>query len=86
VLEVNPDALFIAEALDHERRLRGPRGPLHGIPILLKDNFNTGDKMYTSGGSLALADHFAGADSFVAARLRAAGLRRARRLRVGPRV
>lgn len=56
VLEINPDALFIAESLDVERQLQGPRGPLHGIPVLLKDNINTGDNMHTSAGSLALAD------------------------------
>lgn len=73
VLELNPDALFIAEALDVERAAWGPRSPLHGIPILLKDNINTGDKMHTSAGSLALADSFAGEDAFLAARLREAG-------------
>lgn len=73
VLEVNPDALRIAEELDAERRERGPRGPLHGIPILLKDNIDTHDRMHTSAGSLALANSIAPADSFVAAQLRAAG-------------
>ncbi|SDN22436.1 amidase [Paenibacillus jilunlii] len=73
VLEINPDALFIAEALDVERSLLGPRGPLHGIPVLLKDNINTGDKMHTSAGSLALADSFAGEDAFIVTRLREAG-------------
>lgn len=73
ILEINPDALFIAEALDRERLLKGSRGPLHGIPIVLKDNIDTGDKMHTSAGSVALADHYAEADSFVAARLREAG-------------
>ncbi|WP_379132086.1 amidase family protein [Paenibacillus sp. sgz500958] len=73
VLEINPDALFIAEALDTERALLGPRGPLHGIPVLLKDNINTGDKMHTSAGSLALKDNFAGEDAFIAAKLRDAG-------------
>jgi amidase len=73
VLEINPEALQIAEALDYERRDRGPRGPLHGIPILLKDNLDTGDKMHTSAGSLALADSYARTDSFVAAQLRKAG-------------
>lgn len=73
VIEVNPDAIAIAEALDAERRERGARGPLHGIPILLKDNIDTGDRMHTSAGSIALAAHFAPADSAVAAQLRAAG-------------
>jgi len=73
VLEVNPDAIKIAEALDAERRERGSRGPLHGIPILLKDNIDTGDRMHTSAGSIALAEHFASTDSAVAAQLRAAG-------------
>lgn len=73
VLEVNPDALKIAEELDKERLERGARGPLHGIPILLKDNLDTGDRMHTSAGSVALAEHFAPKDSAVAAQLRAAG-------------
>ncbi|MGZ4105859.1 MAG: amidase family protein, partial [Tumebacillaceae bacterium] len=73
VLEINPDALFIADALDEERRVQGARGPLHGIPLLLKDNIDTGDKMHTSAGSLALADNRAASDSFLAARLREAG-------------
>ncbi len=54
IIEVNPDALEIAEALDRERAASGPRGPLHGIPILLKDNIATADKMGTTAGSLAL--------------------------------
>lgn len=73
VLEVNPDAITIAVALDAERQERGVRGPLHGIPILLKDNIDTGDRMHTSAGSIALAEHFALTDSAVAAQLRAAG-------------
>ncbi|AZN41348.1 amidase family protein [Paenibacillus albus] len=73
VLEVNPDAIAIAEALDAERRERGARGPLHGVPILLKDNIDTGDRMRTSAGSVALAEHFALKDSAVASQLRAAG-------------
>lgn len=73
VLEVNPDALFIARALDRERKLSGPRGPLHGIPVLVKDNIDTADKMHTSAGSLALASSFAPRDSFVATQLRKAG-------------
>ncbi len=73
VIEINSDALHIAVALDKERKLEGIRGVMHGIPILLKDNIDTGDKMHTSGGSLALANHYAVEDSFVAAQLRKAG-------------
>lgn len=73
VLEINPDALFIASALDHERAMQGSRGPLHGIPILLKDNINTGDNMHTSAGSLALANSYAGEDAFLVRKLREAG-------------
>lgn len=73
ILEVNPEAIEIAKALDQERMEKGSRGLLHGIPILLKDNIDTGDKMHTSAGSLALADSYAAKDSFVAAQLRAAG-------------
>ncbi|QUL98130.1 MAG: amidase [Candidatus Fermentithermobacillus carboniphilus] len=73
VLEINPDALHIAEAMDRERARKGPRGPLHGIPVLLKDNIDTGDKMHTSAGSLALAGSYAPEDSFVARRLREEG-------------
>src|SRR5271155_2826957 len=54
IIEINPDALAIADALDKERRQQGPRGPLHGIPILLKDNIGTADRMQTTAGSLAL--------------------------------
>src|SRR4051812_44839014 len=56
ILEINPDALQIADALDAERSESGPRSSLHGIPILLKDNIDTHDKMHTSAGSLALKD------------------------------
>ncbi len=73
VIETNPDALEIAEALDRERRDVGPRGPLHGVPILLKDAIDTGDRMTTTGGSLAMVGHRAPEDAFVAARLRQAG-------------
>lgn len=73
VLEVNPDAIHIAAALDAERKERGPRGPLHGIPVLLKDNIDTHDKMHTSAGSLALEHSVATEDSFVALQLRKAG-------------
>jgi len=73
VLEINPDALQIAESMDAERSRTGSRGPLHGVPVLLKDNIDTGDKMHTSAGSLALAESFAARDSFVASQLRRAG-------------
>jgi amidase len=73
VIELNPDARAIAVELDEERRARGPRGPLHGIPVLLKDNIDTGDRMQTTAGSLALAGAPAPADAHVAARLREAG-------------
>ncbi len=74
VLEINPDALTIAEALDEERRTKGPRGPLHGIPILLKDNISTRDRMMSSAGSLALAGVAVPRDAFLVDRLRAAGV------------
>ena len=74
VLELNPDALYIAEAMDRERAKGKVRSPLHGIPILLKDNINTRDKMRTSAGSLALADNFAPYDAFIVTRMRRAGL------------
>jgi amidase len=73
LLEVNPDALTIADALDAERRNGRVRGPLHGIPILLKDNIATADKMMTTAGSLALAGVRPPSDAYVAARLREAG-------------
>ena len=73
VIELNPDALEIAAALDKERRSQGPRGPLHGVPVLIKDNIDTHDRMTTTAGSLALAGSIPPRDSFVAARLRAAG-------------
>ncbi|MGB8011101.1 MAG: amidase [Terriglobales bacterium] len=73
VIELNPDALQIAETLDQERTAKGPRGPLHGIPILIKDNIDTGDRMNTTAGSLALLGTPAPHDAFVAAQLRKAG-------------
>jgi amidase len=73
VLEINPDALHIAESMDVERDRQGARGPLHGIPVLIKDNIDTGDKMHTSAGTLALAENYASEDSFVAKKLREAG-------------
>jgi amidase len=73
VIETNPDALQIADALDRDRAAGRVRGPLHGIPVLIKDNIDTGDRMLTTAGSLALADRPAPRDAHVAARLRAAG-------------
>jgi amidase len=73
VIEINPDALAIADALDAERKTKGPRGPLHGVPVLIKDNIDTGDKMLTTAGSLALVGAPAPRDAFVVERLRAAG-------------
>src|SRR6266576_70399 len=73
IIEVNPDAFAIADALDQERKAKGPRGPLHGIPVLIKDNIDTADRMMTTAGSLALVGSKPPKDSFVAQRLRAAG-------------
>src|ERR1700737_1716419 len=73
VIEVNPDAREIAAKLDDERRSRGARGPLHGIPVLLKEKIDTHDEMQTAAGSLGLVGEPAPRDSTVAARLRAAG-------------
>ena len=73
MIEINPDALPIAESLDKERKERGARGPLHGIPILIKDNIDTADQMMTTAGSLALLGSRPSKDSFVARKLREAG-------------
>jgi amidase len=73
VIETNPDALTIADELDRERREKGPRGPMHGIPVLLKDNIDTADKMMTTAGSLALVGPAPDRDAFLVERLRAAG-------------
>jgi amidase len=73
VIEINPDALAIADALDAERRLRGERGPLHGVPLLIKDNIDTADKMMTTAGSLALEGSIPRRDALVVQRLRQAG-------------
>ena len=67
VIELNPDALAIAAALDAERKAKGPRGPLHGVPVLIKDNIDTADRMMTTAGSLALLGSIAARDSVVAA-------------------
>ena len=73
VIELNPDAHEIAAALDQERKAKGPRGPLHGIPILIKDNIDTADKMHTTAGSLAMMNAKPSADAFLVKRLRDAG-------------
>ena len=73
VIEMNPDAETIADALDQERKAKGPRGPLHGIPMVIKDNIATADKMMTTAGSLALVGSKPPKDSWVAQRLRGAG-------------
>lgn len=73
VIEMNPDALSIATAVDEERKSKGPRGPLHGIPVLLKDNIETADRMMTTAGSLALLGSIAEKDAFIVHRLREAG-------------
>lgn len=73
IIEINPDAADVARQFDRERTDGQVRGPLHGIPILVKDNIDTDDRMSTTAGSLALADSRPGADSTMAARLREAG-------------
>jgi len=73
VIELNPDALSIAAALDKERKEGKLRGPLHGIPILIKDNIDTGDQMMTTAGSLALLGNKASQDAFIVKKLREAG-------------
>src|SRR3954470_20788749 len=73
IIEMNPDALSIAQELDRERKAKGPRGPLHGIPVLIKDNINTADRMMTTAGSLALVGSKPAKDAFVAQKLRVAG-------------
>ncbi len=74
VIEVNPDARTIADELDRERKEKGPRGPLHGIPVLIKDNIDTADKMATTAGSLALIASKPPGDAFLVKQLRKAGL------------
>lgn len=73
IIELNPDAVAMAEAMDRERKGGHIRGPLHGIPVLLKDNIDTSDQMQTSAGSLAMVGQPAAQDAFVVQRLRAAG-------------
>jgi amidase len=73
IIEINPEAMQIAEKFDNERKQNNLRGPLHGIPIILKDNINTADKMMTTAGSLALANHISKEDAFIVTKLRKAG-------------
>jgi amidase len=73
IVELNPDALRIADELDRERSAKGPRGPLHGIPVILKANIDTADRMATTAGSLALANHHPPDDAFLVTKLRDAG-------------
>jgi len=73
IIEINPQAIEIATALDAERQASGPRGPMHGIPVVLKANIDTADGMETTAGSLALKGHRPPADAFVVAKLRVAG-------------
>ncbi|HVW16267.1 MAG TPA: amidase [Mucilaginibacter sp.] len=73
VIELNPDALSIADEMDKERANGKVRGPLHGIPVLIKDNINTGDKMMTTAGALALAGNVVKEDAFIIKKLREAG-------------
>jgi len=73
VIEINPEAAAIAEALDEERAQGKIRGPLHGIPVLIKDNIDTGDKMMTTAGALAMVGNIAARDAFIVRQLRAAG-------------
>ncbi|HEX7174370.1 MAG TPA: amidase [Pyrinomonadaceae bacterium] len=73
VIELNPEAISIAEALDRERKAGRTRGPLHGVPVLIKDNIDTADRMLTTAGSLALVESRPKQDAFIVERLRAAG-------------
>ena len=73
VIELNPDALIIANAMDAERAAGKTRGPMHGIPVLIKDNISTGDKMHTTAGALAIADNIVKDDAFIVSKLREAG-------------
>jgi len=73
VIELNPDALSIAAAMDAERKAGRVRGPMHGIPVLIKDNIDSGDKMQTTAGALALEGHRAAKDAFIIRQLRASG-------------
>ncbi|QDU41789.1 Glutamyl-tRNA(Gln) amidotransferase subunit A [Symmachiella dynata] len=74
VIETNPDAIAIATSLDQERRAQGPRGPMHGVPMLVKDSIDTADRTMTTAGSLALEGNIASQDAFVVQKLRDAGV------------
>ena len=74
IIELNPDALMIAGVLDRERIAKGARGPLHGIPVLIKDNIDTHDRMMTTAGSLALTGSRPLYDAFIVKKLRDAGV------------
>lgn len=74
VIELNPDALEIAQALDQERQTSGPRGPMHGVAVLVKDSIDTADKMMTTAGSLAMEGNIAMRDAFIVEKLRDAGV------------
>ena len=73
IIELNPDAFDIADTLDAEREAGKLRGPMHGIPVLVKDNIDTHDRMQTTAGSLALEGHIAAKDAFIVKQLRKAG-------------
>jgi amidase len=73
IIELNPDALSIADAMDAERKAGKPRGSMHGIPVLIKDNINSGDKMMTTAGAAALQGNYAAKDAFIVQQLRASG-------------
>ena len=73
IIEINPDVEKIADALDIERTENGPRGPLHGIPVVIKANIDTGDEMATTAGSLVLAHHYAIDDAYIVKELRKSG-------------
>lgn len=73
IIEINPDALAIADAMDAERKAGKVRGPMHGIPVIIKDNIDTADKMMTTAGALALAGNIASADAFIVKKLRESG-------------
>jgi amidase len=73
VVQINPDAMTIASAMDEERRASGPRGPLHGVPVMIKDSLDTADRTMTTGGSIALLGNCAARDAAVVHRLREAG-------------
>jgi amidase len=73
VIELNKGALDMADNMDKERKAKRLRGPLHGVPVLIKDNIDTGDNMHTTAGSLALSDNFAKQDAFIVHKLRQAG-------------